>query len=114
MNEIVESRIKEGAPNPEEEKLDLNRLDEEAKDLIMLAQQLVAKVQEDHKAMQQQLQSGPPDPPQEDGSLPAITIDDTTKGRHKTLELQIRSVGVVQAQVEWEGRGRRGEGWGMI
>lgn len=46
MRDIAQERTKQGYPNPEEEKLDLQRMEDEAKELVMLAELLVKKAQE--------------------------------------------------------------------
>lgn len=52
MTEIAEQRSKEGYPNPEEEKLDLARMDKEAEELVALAWMLVQKAQDGYRAVQ--------------------------------------------------------------
>ena len=42
----MEERVRESAPNPEEERLDLTRMDEESKELTMLAEFLVKMARE--------------------------------------------------------------------
>ena len=50
VREIVQDRIKQGYPNPEEEKLDLQRMEQEAEELTMLAETLVKKVRSGYRA----------------------------------------------------------------
>ena len=50
VREIVEHRAEEGYPNPEEERQDLARMEEEAQELTMLAGLLVKKVQDGYVA----------------------------------------------------------------
>jgi chromatin segregation and condensation protein Rec8/ScpA/Scc1 (kleisin family) len=44
--DIVKQRTAEGYPNPEEERMDLAKMNEEAEEFIMLAQTLVQKAQD--------------------------------------------------------------------
>lgn len=54
VREIVELRAMEGYINPEEEKLDLARMDTEAQELISLAKALVQKAKDGFLAVKRQ------------------------------------------------------------
>ena len=77
MAEIAEQRTKEGYPNPEEEKFDLARMDEEAEELIALARMLVQKAQDGYRAVRR----GTTTPAfrrgtlAESGGVPEITVE---------------------------------------
>ena len=76
VREIVEQRTSEGYPNPEEERLDLARMEEEAQELTMLAGILVKKVQDGYVATRRgtsgKLEIG-------EGVSPAIKAEDLSR-----------------------------------
>lgn len=80
VREIVEKQTKQGYPNPEEEKMDLQRMEEEAQELTMLAEMLVQKVRSGYRASRRStlLKMGPPLVADETGSDIVIMVEDTS------------------------------------
>lgn len=72
VTEITELRTLEGYSNPEEERMDLSRMDEEAEELVMLAQTLVQKAQDGYRVTRRETpgaESG------DEGVVPVITVE---------------------------------------
>ena len=76
VREIVDKRTKEGYPNPEEEKQDLARMEEEAQELTMLAGILVKKVQDGYTATRRGTSGRVELGAEAEGVAPAIKVED--------------------------------------
>ena len=79
VREIVDQRTKEGYPNPEEEKQDLARMEEEAQELTMLAGILVKKVQDGYTATRRTTSGRIVLGDEAEGIVPAIKVEDLSK-----------------------------------
>ena len=87
VREIVDQRTKEGYPNPEEEKQDLARMEEEAQELTMLAGLLVKKVQDGYTATRRGTSGRIELGADAEGVVPAIKVEDlSSKQRRKEAE----------------------------
>lgn len=99
MREIVEQQLKESYPNAEEERLDLARMEEESKELIMLAELLVRKVQDGYTATRRASTSPRGNGPLE-GSIPEITVDDVST--HSDFKKYLVSIAILARNLHYE------------